>query len=106
MKILKRILAVCSFCTLLTATNCFAVTLDKTDVADDKLNCYITYLVQSEERKSFIENIEKDIEVFGDKYTFDSYEVVGGSTLDTIEINTTKKITSLEQLLVMMKMVM
>ncbi len=94
MKILKRILAVCSFCTLLTATNCFAVTLDKTDVTDDKLNCYRTYLVQDKEQNSFIENIEKDIEVFGDKYTFDSYEVTGGTTLDTIEINTTKKITS------------
>ena len=45
MKILKRILAVCSFCTLLTATNCFAVTLNKTDVTDNKLNCYRTYLV-------------------------------------------------------------
>ena len=45
-------------------------------------------------KTDFIENIEKDIEVFGDKYTFDSYEVAGGSTLDTIEINTTKKITS------------
>lgn len=94
MKILKRILAVCSFCTLLTATNCFAVTLNKTDVTDNKLNCYRTYLVQSEEQNAFIENIEKNIEVFGDKYTFDSYEVTGGTTLDTIEINTTKRITS------------
>ena len=94
MKILKRILAVCSFCTLLTATNCFAVTLNKTDVTDNKLNCYRTYLVQSGEQNSFIENIDKEIEVFGDKYTYDSYEVTGGSTLDTIEINTTKKITS------------
>lgn len=94
MKILKRILAVCSFCTLLTATNCFAVTLNKTDVTDNKLNCYRTYLVQSGEQNSFIENIDKEIEVFGDKYTYDSYEVTGGSTQDTIEINTTKKITS------------
>ena len=62
MKILKRILAVCSFCTLLTATNCFAVTLNKTDVTDNKLNCYRTYLVQSGEQNSFIENIDKEIE--------------------------------------------
>ena len=67
MKILKRILAVCSFCTLLTATNCFAVTLNKNDVTDNKLNCYRTYLVQSGEQNSFIENIDKEIEVFGGK---------------------------------------
>lgn len=94
MKILKRILAVCSFCTLLTATNCFAVTLNKTDVTDNKLNCYRTYLVQSDEQNVFIENLNKDIEVFGDKYVFDSYTIEGGSSFNTIDINTTKKIIS------------
>lgn len=94
MKWIKRILAVCSFCTLLTVSKCFAVTLDKTNVTDDKLNCYRTYLVQEDEQNSFIENMEKNIKVFGDKYTFDSYTIEGGSTTDTIDITTTKKITS------------
>lgn len=94
MKILKKILAVCSFCTLLTATNCFAVTLNKTDVTDNSLNCYRTYLVQKEEQNSFIENIEKEIEVYGDKYVFDSYTAQNETTIDTIDINTTKKIIS------------
>ena len=94
MKWIKRILAVCSFCTLLTVSNCFAVTLDKTNVTDDKSNCYRTYLVQEDEQNSFIENIEKNIEVFGYKYTFDSYTIEGGTTTDTIDISTTKKITS------------
>jgi hypothetical protein len=94
MKLIKRIFAVCSFCTLLTVTNCFAVTLDNTNVTDDKLNCYRTYLVQEDEQNTFIDNLEKDIEVFGDKYTFDSYTTEGGTTTDTIDITTTKKITS------------
>ena len=51
MKLIKRIFAVCSFCTLLTVTNCFAVILDNTNVTDNKLNCYRTYLGK-------IENLE------------------------------------------------
>lgn len=94
MKYIKRILAVCSFCTLLTVSNCFAVTLDKTDVAEDKSNCTKTYLVQESEQNTFIDNLEKDIEIFGDKYTFDSYSITGGTTTDTIDISTTKSITS------------
>ncbi len=94
MKLIKRIFAVCSFCTLLTVTNCFAVILDNTNVTDNKLNCYRTYLVQEDEQNTFIDNLEKDIEVFGDKYTFDSYITEGGTTTNTIDITTTKKITS------------
>lgn len=94
MKFLKRILAVCSFCTLLTVSNCFAATLDTTNVDGDKLNCTRTYLVQKEEQNSFVENLEKDIEVFGKKYTFDTYTIEGGTALDTIDITTTKNITS------------
>lgn len=94
MKFIKRIFAVCSFCTLLTVSNCFAVTLDNTNVTDNKLNCYRTYLVQETEKNTFIDNIEKDIEVFGDKYTFDSYTTEGGNTIDSIDIATTKRITS------------
>lgn len=94
MKLIKRIFAVCSFCTLLTVSNCFAVTLDNTNVTDNKLNCYRTYLVQESEQNTFIDNLEKNIEVFGDKYTFDSYTSEGGATIDTIDITTTKKTTS------------
>ncbi len=91
---LKKVLAVCSFCTLLTTTNCLAVTQKNTDITDDKLNCYKTYLVQEDEKDTFIETLDKDIEVFGEKYTFDSYTSEGGTTTDTIDISTTKKITS------------
>lgn len=91
---LKKVLAVCSFCTLLTTTNCLAVTQENTDITDDKLNCYKTYLVQEDEKDTFIETLDKDIEVFGEKYTFDSYTFEGGTTTDTIDISTTKKITS------------
>ena len=90
----KKVLAVCSFCTLLTTTNCLAVTQENTDITDDKLNCYKTYLVQEDEKDTFIETLDKDIEVFGEKYTFDSYTSEGGTTTDTIDISTTKKITS------------
>lgn len=94
MKLIKRILAVCSFCTLLMTAKCLAVTQENTNVTDDKLNCYKTYLVQEDEKDSFIENLDKEIEVFGEKYTFDSYTSEGGTTTDTIDISTTKKITS------------
>ena len=90
----KKVLAVCSFCTLLTTTNCLAVTQENTDITDDKLNCYKTYLVQEDEKDTFIETLDKDIEVFGEKYTFASYTSEGGTTTDTIDISTTKKITS------------
>lgn len=91
---LKKVLAVCSFCTLLMTAKCLAVTQENTNVTDDKLNCYKTYLVQENEKDTFIENLDKEIEVFGEKYTFDSYTSEGGTTTDTIDISTTKKITS------------
>lgn len=94
MKLIKRILAVCSFCTLLMTAKCLAVTQENTNVTDDKLNCYKTYLVQEDEKDTFIENLDKEIEFFGEKYTFDSYTSEGGTTTDTIDISTTKKITS------------
>jgi len=91
---IKKILAVCSFCTLLTVTNCFAVTLDNTNVENDKSSCTRTYLVQENEQNEFIANLEKNIEIFGNKYTFDSYSIEEDYTTDTIDISTTKKITS------------
>ena len=91
---LKKVLAVCSFCTFLTTTNCLAVTQENTDITDDKLNCYKRYLVQEDEKDTFIKNLDKEIELFGEKYTFDSYTSEGGTTTDTIDISTTKKITS------------
>lgn len=90
----KKVLAVCSFCTLLTTTNCLAATQENTNITDDKLSCYKTYLVQEDEKDTFIENLDKEIEVFGEKYTFESYTSEGGTTTDTIDITTTKKIIS------------
>ena len=94
MKVIKKILMVCSFCSLLTVTNCFATTLEKTDITEDKLNCYKTYIVQDIEKDMFIENLEKNIEVSGNKYIFDSYTSEGGPKTETLNISTTKNIIS------------
>ena len=94
MKVIKKILMVCSLCSLLTVTNCFATTIEKTDITEDKLNCYKTYIVQDTEKDIFIENIEKNIEVSGDKYIFNSYIAEGGPKTETLNISTTKNIIS------------
>lgn len=94
MKWIKKILAVCSFCSLLTVSNCFAMTLDNTIITEDKSNCYKTYLVQKDEQSSFIEQIEKEIEVDGQKYNFENYTYENKENIDTIDISTTKNIIS------------
>ena len=94
MQWIKRILVVFSFYILLTASSCFAVTLEATNITEDKLSCYRIYIVPEVEKNTFVDNLEKEIEVFGDNYTFDSYTYEGGTTTDIIDITTTKKITS------------
>lgn len=68
MKWFKKILAVCSFCTLLTTVNCFAVTMEETKITEDELNCYKTYQVMESEKDTFLEMLSKEIEVDGNKY--------------------------------------
>lgn len=94
MKCIKRMLLIFIFIILLNVSNCFAVILDNTNITEDKLKCYRTYIVQKNEKDSFVENLDKDIEVFGDNYTYESYTIEYGNYLDTIDITTTKKITS------------
>ena len=94
MKWFKKILAVCSFCTLLTTVNCFAVTMEKTEITEDELNCYKTYQVMESEKDIFLEMLSKEIEVDGSKYKYVDYTTEGGNTLETIDINTTKTILS------------
>ena len=67
MKWFKKILAVCSFCILLTTVNCFAITMEKTEITEDELNCYKTYQVMESEKDSFLEMLSKEIEVDGSK---------------------------------------
>ena len=85
MKWIKRILAVCSFVTLLNVTSVLGVTIEKTIITEDKENCYKTYLVESNEQNNFIENIEKNIEIEGDKYIFEEYIVEGGMKDATLQ---------------------
>lgn len=94
MKWFKKILAVCSFCTLLTTVNCFAVTMEKTEITEDKLNCYKTYQVMESEKDTFLEMLSKEIEVDGNKYKYVDYTAEGGNISKTIDINTTKTILS------------
>ena len=94
MKLIKKVITVCSFCILLTVSNCYAVTLDNINITKDELNCIKTYLVQDSEKESFINNLEKEIEVYGKKYNFDSYSFEEGKSVDTIDIKTTKQIIS------------
>lgn len=94
MKWFKKILAVCSFCTLLTTVNCFAVTMEKTEITEDELNCYKTYQVMESEKDTFLEMLSKEIEVDGNKYKYVDYTAEGGNISETIDINTTKTILS------------
>ena len=94
MKWFKKILAVCSFCTLLTTVNCFAVTMEETKITEDELNCYKTYQVMESEKDIFLEMLSKEIEVDGSKYKYVDYTAEGGNTLETTDINTTKTILS------------
>ena len=94
MKWFKKILVVCSFCTLLTTVNCFAVTMEETKITEDELNCYKTYQVMESEKDTFLEMLSKEIEVDGNKYKYVDYTAEGGNTSETIDINTTKTILS------------
>lgn len=94
MKLIKKIFAVFSFCSLLTVSNCFAMTLDNTVITEDKSSCYKTYLVQKDEQSSFFDRIEKELEIDGQKYYFESYTYENKENIDTIDISTTKIIIS------------
>jgi len=90
----KKVLAVCSFCTLLTTANCFAVTLDNTQFNDDKSKCIKTYQVMESEQESFLEQLESEFEIEGVVYKYVDYAAEGGNTTTTIDINTEKKIVT------------
>lgn len=90
----KKVLAVCSFCTLLTTANCFAVTLDNTQFNDDKSKCIKTYQVMESEQESFLEQLESEFEIEGVVYKYVNYDAEGGNTTTTIDINTEKKIVT------------
>lgn len=58
MKCLKKILVVCS---LLKTVNCFAVTMEQTEITEDEINCYKTYQVMESEKDTFLEMLSKEI---------------------------------------------
>lgn len=90
----KKILAVCSFCTLLTTVNCFAVSDIDLILSEDKNTCYKTFEVSEEEKNAFENKLEKEIVIDGNKYIFEDYTSTGGNVENTIDINTTKTIVS------------
>lgn len=94
MKWLKRTLAICSFCTLLTVTKCFAVADQNIKLSNDGLFLTKTYQVLERDSTNLLDNLEKELEVDGIKYKFTDYTSEGGNTTDTIQINTSKTITS------------
>lgn len=92
MKWYKKILAVMSFCTVLTTVNCFAATNTDTIFNDDNTNCYKIYEVAEEEKDTFENMIEKEIYIDNSKYIFKKFTSTGGNIEKTIDINTTKTI--------------
>lgn len=94
MKCLKRILAVCSFCTLLTTANCFAMTEQELKVSDDTNYCYKTYQIMESEEELFAEMLLKEINVADQTYKYVDYEKTGGNIETTIDISETKTILS------------
>ena len=73
MKWLKRTLAICSFCTLLTVTKCFAVADQNIKLSNDGLFLTKIYQVLERDSTNFLDNLEKELEVDGVKYTFTDY---------------------------------
>lgn len=94
MKWYKKILAVLSFCTLLTTANCFAVTLENTQFNNDKSECIKTYQVMESEKENFLKQLESEIEIDGVVYKYIDYDAEGENTKTTIDINTSKKIVT------------
>lgn len=90
----KKILAVCSFCTLLTTANCLAVSNAEVTFSEDKNICYKTYSISEEEKYTFESTIEKEIEIEENKYIFKDYTVSGGNKGINIDIKTNKEIIS------------
>lgn len=93
MKWLKKILAICSFCTLLTTVNCFAMA-EKITFSEDSNYCYKTYQIKEEEEKLFFEMLEKEINVDGQMYKYINYDKSGGNIETTIDISKQKTILS------------
>lgn len=90
MKHLRRILIICSFCALLNAVKCFAMT--ETDlIKKDDGYYYKTYTVSQNEN---VENkVKENINTDEGKYNFISFEKEGGNESEEKEIKTSKKIT-------------
>ena len=90
----KKVLAVCSFCTVLTTVKCLAISDIDMKFNEDKSIYYKTYEI-TEEEKTDIENIlEKQIEIDGNVYELSDYAFSGGDIENSININTTKTIIS------------
>lgn len=93
MNLIKKIIAVCSFCTLLTTANCFATTNDFV-ISEDTNYCYKNYQLMEEEENVFWNMLDKEIELDKQKYKYVSFEKTGGNEEHIIDISTSKTILS------------
>lgn len=91
---IKRILAISIVGAILPVTSCLAVTLENTVVTKNKTCYYQTYKVQEGEQNNFINNLEKEIEILGNKYAYEDYISTGGVKRESIDISTNKQIIS------------
>lgn len=90
MKIFRKILIICGFCTFLTTVKCFAIS-DTDFIKKQDGYYYKTYTVNQNEN---VENtIKQSINADEGKYEFISFEKEGGNELKEKEITTSKKIT-------------
>ena len=92
-KFIRKIGIILLFTTLLTTTNCLAVTQNL--ITKDNIN-YIQkiYEVKETEESAFISNIENEFDVNNTHFVIETINKTGGTTTDTIDITTTKEITT------------
>lgn len=96
MKFNKKILViVCNVVLLNIANQCFASTNDNTRLYSKNGENYIDkiYSVEQNEENQFIENIENEIQIDGNKYIYTNKNIENTDTIDKKDIETTKKIT-------------
>ena len=95
-KFLKRIAMIILSTMILTTANCFAVSIvDEVAITKDGV-AYIqrVYEVQEKEESKFLSELEKQFTKDDKQYVLESTNKLGGNVTDTIQIQTTKEVTT------------
>ena len=95
-KFLKRIAMILMFTTILTTVNCFAVSIiDEITITKDGV-AYIqrVYEVQEKEESKFLSTLERQFTKDDKDYVVETINKSGGNITDTIDIHTTKEVTT------------